>query len=91
MSELNKIAAVLFDGFELLDVFGPLEAFGILSYEKAYEVVTVAQYPGAVTSAQGPKTVPDSFSTIALASICFSCPAESARVARSITIRCCGG
>lgn len=59
MSGRKKIAAVLSDGFELLDVFGPLEAFGILSYDKAYEVVTVTQHPGAVTSAQGPKTIPD--------------------------------
>jgi transcriptional regulator GlxA family with amidase domain len=59
MSERKKIAAILFDGFELLDVFGPLEAFGILSYQKTYEVITVAARLSPVASAQGPKTAPD--------------------------------
>jgi len=28
---MDRVAALLFDGFELLDVFGPLEAFGHLA------------------------------------------------------------
>jgi len=59
MAAPRKIAAVLFEGFELLDVFGPLEAFGILAYDHPYEIVTVAEQPGPVASAQGPKSVAD--------------------------------
>ncbi|MBN7818514.1 DJ-1/PfpI family protein [Bowmanella yangjiangensis] len=46
-----KIAVVLFDGFELLDVFGPLEMFGQLP---DWKIVMVADKPGPVASTQGP-------------------------------------
>lgn len=47
-----KLAALLFEGFELLDVFGPLEMLGQLGEE--LEIVMVSQTAGPVASAQGP-------------------------------------
>jgi len=47
----------LFPGFELLDVFGPLEAFG--SLPGMFRILLVAEKPGPVTSAQGPRSVAD--------------------------------
>jgi transcriptional regulator GlxA family with amidase domain len=48
----RRLGVVLYPGFELLDVFGPLEMFGNLP--GAVEVVTVAERAGAVVSGQGP-------------------------------------
>lgn len=53
----KTVGALLFPEFELLDVFGPLEAFG---HAKDWlRVVTVAERPGPVTSAQGPRAMAD--------------------------------
>ena len=49
---MKKLAAVIFPGFELLDVFGPLEMFGVCV--KDYEVCLVAEQAGPVASSQGP-------------------------------------
>src|SRR5205807_8292159 len=49
------LGAVLFEGFELLDLYGPLEMFGSVGPE--LRIVTVAAEPGPVASAQGPRTV----------------------------------
>ena len=49
------IGVVLFDGFELLDVAGPLESFGRLP--EHYEIVMVGPAAGPVASAQGPAFV----------------------------------
>jgi transcriptional regulator GlxA family with amidase domain len=46
---------LFFPGFELLDMFGPLEMLGNLP--GAIEVVTVAQSKGPVRSAQGPSAM----------------------------------
>jgi len=54
---MRTLGVVLFPGFELLDVFGPLEAFGHL--KKDFEIVMVAARPGPVPSAQGPRAVAD--------------------------------
>ena len=51
----RRLGVVLFPVFELLDVFGPLEMFGILS--DRVEIVVAAERPGPVTSAQGPEVV----------------------------------
>ncbi|MGC1676970.1 MAG: DJ-1/PfpI family protein [Candidatus Binataceae bacterium] len=53
------IAAVLFPGFELLDVFGPLEAFGMLAEAGQCKILTVAETAGAIASRQGPRTIAD--------------------------------
>lgn len=53
----KTIGFVLFEGFELLDVFGPAEAYGIHDAGGAFRLVMVAQTAGKVTSAQGPAAV----------------------------------
>lgn len=53
----HMVATVLFDQFELLDVFGPLELFGVLRDE--FELVMLGPTAAPVTSAQGPRVVPD--------------------------------
>ena len=52
-----KIGAILFNDFELLDLFGPLEMFGIL--KDKIEIVLVSEENEIIKSAQGPKTVSD--------------------------------
>jgi putative intracellular protease/amidase len=59
MADLRTFGVVLFKGFELLDVFGPLEAWGMLAATGQCKVTTVAERSGAVTSAQGPKVIAD--------------------------------
>jgi transcriptional regulator GlxA family with amidase domain len=46
------VGAVLFEGFELLDFFGPLEMFGLL--EGAAKITVVAERAGPVRSHGGP-------------------------------------
>lgn len=53
----KTVGVLLFPEFELLDVFGPLEAFG--QAKDWFRIVTVAERPGPVTSAQGPRAVAD--------------------------------
>ena len=45
----------MYDGFELLDLYGPLEMFGNL--KPLVEIITVAEKTGPVASFQGPQTV----------------------------------
>ena len=49
------LGAILYTGFELLDLYGPLEMFG--TTEPKIEIVTVAENAGPVASTQGPQTV----------------------------------
>ncbi|MBW1783169.1 MAG: DJ-1/PfpI family protein [Deltaproteobacteria bacterium] len=51
------LGTVLFEGFELLDVYGPLEMFGNVGEQ--LKIVMVAEKAGLVTSAQGPRSVAD--------------------------------
>jgi transcriptional regulator GlxA family with amidase domain len=53
----RHIATVLFDGFELLDVFGPLEIFGIIP--DRFTMSLVGPAAGSVRSAQGPQAIAD--------------------------------
>ena len=53
----RTLGVVVYPGFELLDVYGPLEMFGNVG--PALRIVMVAQQAGEVVSAQGPKTVAD--------------------------------
>jgi transcriptional regulator GlxA family with amidase domain len=55
--QVKKLGVVLFPGFELLDVFGPVEMFGNLT--GVVDVAMVAQQRGPVASAQGPSVVAD--------------------------------
>src|ERR1700678_1924603 len=59
MTPSKTVGALLFEGFELLDVFGPLEAWGILAAKGGWRVVTTAQSAGPVASAQGPRAIAD--------------------------------
>ena len=55
MSQQTKkrtLGAVLFPGFELLDLCGPLEMFGNL--RERLKVLVIAENPGEVASTQGP-------------------------------------
>ena len=62
MSCKRTLGVVLFEGFELLDVFGPLEMFGLAADH--FEILLIAETGGVVASRQGPKSVcDDSFNT----------------------------
>lgn len=52
-----SVAVVLFQDFELLDVFGPLEMFGLL--HQNFELCLVAENGDIVASRQGPRSVID--------------------------------
>jgi putative intracellular protease/amidase len=54
---METLGTLLFDGFELLDVFGPLEVLGDLKDE--LRVLLVGPEAGPVTSAQGQRTLAD--------------------------------
>ncbi|MBL0173037.1 MAG: DJ-1/PfpI family protein [Gemmatimonadaceae bacterium] len=57
----KTLGIVLYPGFEVLDVFGPVEMW---SYVSEFKVVMIAQTAGPVRSAQGVSTVADfSFET----------------------------
>ena len=62
MGSKRTLGVVLFEGFELLDVFGPLEMFGLAADH--FEIRLIAENGGVVASRQGPKSVcDDSFNT----------------------------
>jgi transcriptional regulator GlxA family with amidase domain len=50
------IGALIFPGFELMDLFGPLQMFGFLP--DSFAITLVAQQQSAVASSQGPSSVP---------------------------------
>lgn len=54
-SAVRTLGAVLYPGFELLDLYGPLEMFG--SLEKEIRIVTVAEQKGPVASTPGVETL----------------------------------
>lgn len=51
------VGGLLFPGFELLDLYGPLEMFGAAS--RNFDLMTVAQSSSPVASAQGPSSTVD--------------------------------
>ena len=55
MPDCKTLGAVLFEDFELLDLYGPLEMFGNIGPELT--IITIAEEVGPVRSAQGPSTV----------------------------------
>lgn len=57
MSQQLSVGVVLFNQFELLDVFGPLEMFGLLP--EHFRLRLVAESGDTVASAQGPESVLD--------------------------------
>jgi putative intracellular protease/amidase len=57
----KTLGIVLYPGFEVLDVYGPLEMWG---YVQDFKVITIAEQAGPVRSAQGVSTVAEySFAT----------------------------
>ena len=50
----RRLGAILYDQFELLDLYGPLEMFGTVP---DVEIVTVAEQAGPVASSAGPETL----------------------------------
>ena len=62
MRSKRTLGVVLFEGFELLDVFGPLQMFGMAADD--FEIRLISEHGGMVASRQGPKSVSDAaFST----------------------------
>lgn len=57
MTKQRTIGVILFEEFELLDVFGPLEMFGLLPED--FNICLLAEKGDIVSSAQGPKSVID--------------------------------
>jgi transcriptional regulator GlxA family with amidase domain len=51
------VGVVLFEGFELLDVFGPLEMFGVGPHR--FDLTLIGPHTGPLASAQGPRSVCD--------------------------------
>ncbi|SDW71995.1 DJ-1/PfpI family protein [Ruegeria halocynthiae] len=47
---MRRIGALIFPGFELLDVFGPMEMFGLLTDD--FQLELVAETPGPISSNQ---------------------------------------
>lgn len=63
-SRKRTLGAILYEGFELLDLYGPLEMLGARVLSDKVKIITVAEKTGAVRSDQGPSTVVDhSFET----------------------------
>ena len=65
-SAIHRVAAVLFDGFTVLDMYGPVQAFGSCRLTRPdgtvwqfFEVFTVADRKGPIKGAQGPSTHAD--------------------------------
>ncbi len=52
---MRKLAAVIFPGFELLDLYGPLEMLGMLSEE--FSLTLVAETAGPVASGAGTQSL----------------------------------
>ena len=60
MASQKTVGVLLFEGFELLDVFGPLEAWGMhAEINRTCTIVVAAEKAGAVKSAQGPRAIAD--------------------------------
>ena len=63
---VRRVAVVLFEGFTVLDVYGPVQAFASVrlprpdgSWHRLFEIVTIAEKAGPVTSGEGPTTHAD--------------------------------
>ena len=63
---VKRVAVVLFDGFTVLDMYGPVQAFGACRELRAdgtphryFEVFTIADRRGPVKSGEGPSTHAD--------------------------------
>jgi len=64
--QVRRVAVVLFEGFTVLDVYGPVQAFASAriprpdgSPQRLFEIVTVAEKAGPIKSGEGPTTHAD--------------------------------
>ena len=57
MDSKKAIGVLIFDDFELLDVFGPLEMYGMLP--EIFDIFLVSEDGGNISSRQGPRVVSD--------------------------------
>jgi len=64
--EIRRVAVVLFEGFTVLDAYGPIQAFGSCrrtqpdgSRLRFFEIFTLGERPGPVRSSEGPATHAD--------------------------------
>ncbi|MFC2149564.1 DJ-1/PfpI family protein [Candidatus Auribacterota bacterium] len=55
--KILKLGAIVFDDFELLDLFGPLEMFGML--KDKIKIILISEKNKVITSAQGPRIMSD--------------------------------
>ena len=55
--QVKTLGAILYNNFELLDLYGPLEMFGALPGQ--FNIITVSDHAGPVASTPGPKSVAD--------------------------------
>lgn len=60
---IRRVAVVLFDGFTVLDVYGPVQVFGACRRVQPdgtplrfFQVFTLGEQPGPVRSGEGPAT-----------------------------------
>jgi transcriptional regulator GlxA family with amidase domain len=65
-AKVRRVAVVLFEGFTVLDVYGPVQAFASVrlprpdgSWHRLFEIVTIAEKAGPVKSGEGPTTHAD--------------------------------
>lgn len=59
-SQPLKVGALLFPGFELLDIYGPLEMLGLLNtLGNQVSISMLAEEPGAIASSAGPEGLAD--------------------------------
>src|SRR5580765_263455 len=63
---VRRVAVALFEGFTVLDVYGPVQAFASArlagpdgSIQRLFEIVTVAEKAGPIRSGEGPTTHAD--------------------------------
>lgn len=61
--QIRRVAVVLFEGFTVLDVYGPVQAFASTRVAKAdgsplrlFEIITLGEKAGAIKSGEGPTT-----------------------------------
>ena len=57
LDKKKTLGILLFNGFEVLDAYGPIELWG--NMKTRVQVVTIAAKRGEITSTQGPKTLAD--------------------------------
>lgn len=62
----RRVAVVLFEGFTVLDAYGPIQAFGACrvpqpdgSFYRLYEIFTLGERAGPCKSGEGPTTLAD--------------------------------